>query len=114
MHAVLIVLLTMMGPASSNQAGGAKDPATADNACTSEGPRFDRALGCMLGMVIGDSLGSQVEFETAEGIRAAYPAGVRDLAVSKVWQTLAGQPTDDSELALTLARSLVRMGCLLV
>jgi ADP-ribosylglycohydrolase len=75
-----------------------------------EGQRLDRAVGCMLGMVIGDSLGSQVEFQTAELIRAAYPDGVRDLAVSKVWQTLAGQPTDDSELALTLARSLVRMG----
>jgi ADP-ribosyl-[dinitrogen reductase] hydrolase len=75
-----------------------------------EGQRFDRALGCMLGMVIGDSLGSQVEFQTAEMIRTAYPGGVRDLAVSPVWQTLAGQPTDDSELGLTLARSLVRMG----
>ncbi len=75
-----------------------------------EGRRFDRALGCMLGLVIGDSLGSQVEFQTAETIAAAYPIGVRDLADSKVWQTLAGQPTDDSELALVLARSLVRSG----
>ena len=73
-----------------------------------EGQRFDRALGCMLGMVIGDSLGSQVEFQTAETIRAAYPGGVRDLADSPVWHTLAGQPTDDSELGLALARSLVR------
>ncbi len=75
-----------------------------------EAQYLDRAVGCMLGMVIGDSLGSQVEFQTAALIRAAYPNGVRDLAASKVWQTLAGQPTDDSELALTLARSLVRMG----
>jgi ADP-ribosyl-[dinitrogen reductase] hydrolase len=75
-----------------------------------EGPRFDRALGCMLGMVIGDSLGSQVEFKTADVIRRVYPGGVRALAASPVWQTLAGQPTDDSELGLTLARSLVRMG----
>jgi ADP-ribosyl-[dinitrogen reductase] hydrolase len=75
-----------------------------------EDQRFNRALGCMLGMVIGDSLGSQVEFQTAETIRAAYPDGVRDLADSPVWQTLAGQPTDDSELGLTLARSLVRCG----
>jgi ADP-ribosylglycohydrolase/fructose-1,6-bisphosphatase/inositol monophosphatase family enzyme len=73
-----------------------------------EGQRFDRALGCMLGMVIGDSLGSQVEFQTSGVIRTAYPDGVRDLAVSPVWKTLAGQPTDDSELGLTLARSLVR------
>jgi ADP-ribosylglycohydrolase/fructose-1,6-bisphosphatase/inositol monophosphatase family enzyme len=75
-----------------------------------EDRRFDRALGCMLGMVIGDSLGSQVEFQTAGAIRAAYPFGVRDLADSPVWKTLAGQPTDDSELGLTLARSLVRSG----
>jgi ADP-ribosylglycohydrolase/fructose-1,6-bisphosphatase/inositol monophosphatase family enzyme len=75
-----------------------------------EGQRLDRALGCMLGMVIGDSLGSQVEFQTAATIRAAYPNGVSDLADSPVWKTLAGQPTDDSELGLTLARSLVRSG----
>jgi ADP-ribosylglycohydrolase len=75
-----------------------------------EGSRFDRALGCMLGMVIGDSLGSQVEFKTAAIIAAAYPHGVVDLADSPVWNTLAGQPTDDSELGITLARSLVRCG----
>jgi ADP-ribosylglycohydrolase/fructose-1,6-bisphosphatase/inositol monophosphatase family enzyme len=75
-----------------------------------EGQRFDRALGCMLGQVIGDSLGSQVEFKTTAAIRALYPSGVRDIADSPVWKTLAGQPTDDSELALALARSLVRNG----
>jgi ADP-ribosylglycohydrolase len=73
-----------------------------------EGQRFDRALGCMLGMVIGDSLGSQVEFQTEASIRTGYPHGVVDLADSPVWRTLAGQPTDDSELGLALARSLVR------
>jgi ADP-ribosyl-[dinitrogen reductase] hydrolase len=75
-----------------------------------EDQRFDRALGCMLGTVIGDSLGAQVEFQTGDTIRAAYPNGVRDLAGSPVWKTLAGQPTDDSELALALARSLARCG----
>jgi ADP-ribosyl-[dinitrogen reductase] hydrolase len=75
-----------------------------------EGPRLDRALGCMLGMVIGDALGSQVELRTAEAIGAAYPGGVRDLGISPVWHTLAGQPTDDAELGLTLARSLVARG----
>ncbi|WP_428483952.1 inositol monophosphatase family protein [Rhodopila sp.] len=72
-----------------------------------EDQRFDRALGCLLGMVIGDSLGSQVEFRTADHIRADYPNGVRNLEPSPVWNTLAGQPTDDSELGLALARSLV-------
>jgi ADP-ribosyl-[dinitrogen reductase] hydrolase len=61
-------------------------------------------------MVIGDSLGGQVEFQDAAEIQARYPQGVRDLADSPVWRTLAGQPTDDSELGLALARSLVRAG----
>jgi ADP-ribosyl-[dinitrogen reductase] hydrolase len=72
--------------------------------------RFDRALGCMLGMVIGDSLGAQVEFQTAAAIRAAYPHGVRDVGESAIWRTLAGQPTDDAELGLALARSLAHLG----
>jgi ADP-ribosyl-[dinitrogen reductase] hydrolase len=75
-----------------------------------EGQRLDRALGCMLGLVIGDSLGSQVEFQTAEAISRQYPAGVREMAPSGVWRTLAGQPTDDSELGLALARTLVETG----
>lgn len=75
-----------------------------------EDRRLDRALGCMLGLVIGDSLGSQVEFLDAAAIHARHPGGVRDLADSPVWRTLAGQPTDDSELALALARSLARTG----
>lgn len=73
-----------------------------------EGPRLDRALGCMLGQVIGDSLGSQVEFKSETAIRTAYPDGVQEIDDSPVWHTLAGQPTDDSELALALARSLLR------
>jgi fructose-1,6-bisphosphatase/inositol monophosphatase family enzyme len=60
-----------------------------------EDQRFDRALGCMLGLVIGDSLGSQVEFRTARDIETDYPNGVRALRPSRVWKTLAGQPTMD-------------------
>ena len=75
-----------------------------------EDQRLDRALGCALGMVTGDALGAQVGFQTAGAIRSSYPRGVRDLANSKVWNTMAGQPTDDSELALALARSLVAAG----
>jgi fructose-1,6-bisphosphatase/inositol monophosphatase family enzyme len=72
-----------------------------------EGPALDRAVGCLLGQVIGDSLGALVEFKTKESIQRAYPNGVRDLADGGVWDTLAGQPTDDTELALALARCLV-------
>jgi ADP-ribosylglycohydrolase len=55
-------------------------------------------------------LGQLVEFDSPGAVRAAYPQGVRDLVDGGAWQTLAGQPTDDSELALMLARTLVRDG----
>jgi ADP-ribosylglycohydrolase/fructose-1,6-bisphosphatase/inositol monophosphatase family enzyme len=69
-----------------------------------------RAQGTLLGQVIGDSLGSRVEFKPAPEIAQRYPAGVRELADGGPWHTIAGQPTDDSEMALTLARALVRDG----
>ena len=69
--------------------------------------RLGRAQGCLLGQLAGDSLGSLVEFQSAEQIARRYPQGVGDLADGGTWQTLAGQPTDDSELALALARTLV-------
>jgi ADP-ribosylglycohydrolase/fructose-1,6-bisphosphatase/inositol monophosphatase family enzyme len=70
--------------------------------------RLSRATGCLLGQVIGDSLGSRVELMSAAEIAAAYPEGVRELADGGRYHTLAGQPTDDSEMALTLARSLIK------
>lgn len=69
-----------------------------------------RAQGCLLGQVGGDALGAQVEFRTAGEIRARWPGGVRELRDGGHWDTLAGQPTDDSELALMLARGIAAHG----
>ncbi|XXY49435.1 inositol monophosphatase family protein [Sorangium sp. So ce269] len=69
---------------------------------------LSRAQGCLLGQLAGDALGALVEFRSAEQIELLYPGGVRDLADGGTWNTLAGQPTDDSEMALMLARSIVR------
>ncbi len=71
---------------------------------------LNRAEGCLLGQLVGDALGSQVEFSGPEAIACAYPQGVRDLRDGGFWNTLAGQPTDDSELALMLARMLIKQG----
>lgn len=71
---------------------------------------LSRAQGCLLGQVAGDALGALVEFRAAAEIARAYPYGLRDLADGGPWDIIAGQPTDDSELALALARSLVREG----
>ena len=69
--------------------------------------RVDRAQACLLGQVIGDSLGALVEFKDADEIARLFPGGVRELADGGVYHTIAGQPTDDSEMALALARSMV-------
>lgn len=84
--------------------------------CLKPGPamadpfRLQRAQGCLLGQLAGDALGSLVEFGSVLAIRQRYPAGVRELRDGGTWNTIAGQPTDDSELALSLARSILRQG----
>ena len=68
---------------------------------------LSRAQGCWLGQLAGDSLGSLVEFRSPTSIASEYPDGPDVLADGGTWDTLAGQPTDDSELALMLARSIL-------
>ena len=68
--------------------------------------RLARAHGCLLGQVAGDNLGALVEFQTADEVARAYPEGPRRLVDGGRWDLLAGQPTDDSEMALALARSI--------
>ncbi len=71
---------------------------------------LSKAQGCLLGQLAGDALGSLVEFQTPEEILNNYPNGVRELKDGGTFKTVAGQPTDDSEMALLLARMLVRNG----
>jgi len=66
--------------------------------------KIDQAQGCLLCQLAGDALGSLVEFQSPDEIRRGYPDGVRELADGGTWNTIAGQPTDDSEMALILAR----------
>jgi len=63
-----------------------------------------------MGQLAGDALGSQVEFRKGDSIRESFPNGIRELADGGPWNTIAGQPTDDSEMALMLARTLVECG----
>ncbi|MEX2425576.1 MAG: ADP-ribosylglycohydrolase family protein [Thermomicrobiaceae bacterium] len=70
----------------------------------------DHARGCLFGQLIGDALGSLVEFQSPDQISSRYPGGVRDMHDGGTWNTIAGQPTDDSEMALALARSIVENG----
>ncbi|MFD5867413.1 ADP-ribosylglycohydrolase family protein [Corynebacterium sp. NPDC060344] len=97
---------------SDSAAGSATDPAaeTTTDPTTGTAQLRDRARGCLLGQFIGDSLGSLVEFEEPEDIAERYPDGVRDLADGGTWNLIAGQPTDDSQMAMMLIRSLQRQG----
>lgn len=70
--------------------------------------RVNRAQVCLLGQLAGDALGSLVEFQSPEEIRRSYPEGVQELTNGGTWNTIAGQPTDDSEMALLLARMLTK------
>lgn len=79
--------------------------------CTvSDAGMLSRAQGCMLGQLAGDALGGLVEFASGALLQRKYPAGVRLLDDGGHWNTLGGQPTDDSEMALALARSIVNHG----
>ncbi|MCO6395491.1 ADP-ribosylglycohydrolase family protein [Corynebacterium sp. MC-17D] len=69
-----------------------------------------RARGAMYGQIIGDNLGAIVEFSSPAQIRSRFPDGVRELTGGGPFNVAPGQATDDSELALALARSMVRCG----
>lgn len=86
-----------------------RNPARPTRRATS-GLMLTRAQGAMLGQLAGDALGSYVEFQSAREIGQRHPDGVRDLKDGGHWGTIAGQPTDDSEMALALARSIVAQG----
>ncbi|SNX61240.1 ADP-ribosylglycohydrolase [Nitrosomonas ureae] len=73
------------------------------NSCsknTDHRSELSRAQGCFLGQLLGDGLGSLVEFQSPEEPRCSYPNGVRELADGGTWNTIAGQLTDDSEMLL--------------
>ncbi len=73
---------------------------------TGSASQLSRAQGAMLGQLAGDALGSFVEFQDAGTIQDRHPEGVVDLRDGGTWNLIAGQPTDDSEMALALARSI--------
>lgn len=67
----------------------------------------DRYLGCLIGLACGDALGGPVEFDTRTQMDERYPDGLRTF-ISGGWLSLfPGEITDDTQMALDVARSLV-------
>uniref|UniRef100_A0A1I7ZN48 ADP-ribosylglycohydrolase family protein n=1 Tax=Steinernema glaseri TaxID=37863 RepID=A0A1I7ZN48_9BILA len=81
---------------------------------SANGAVLRRALGCLYGQLIGDSLGARYEFETAEQVVALVakdraPDGFLPILGGGPFSMQPGQVTDDSEMALSLARSMVEL-----
>ena len=70
---------------------------------------LEKAQGCFAGLIAGDNLGALVEFQSPDIVKSLYPKGFKDLINrGGTFDLRAGQPTDDGELAITLARTLIR------
>jgi ADP-ribosyl-[dinitrogen reductase] hydrolase len=67
---------------------------------------LQRAQGCLLGLACGDALGRPVEFKSADEIQAEHGEVTEMLAYGTHGQP-AGTITDDTEMALRIADSLV-------
>ncbi len=71
----------------------------------------DRVAGMMMGAAIGDALGSAFEFVSSENIeKACGEPFVRDYRPahdgSRLYPRAPGQPTDDTAMALSVAKTL--------
>src|SRR5512137_160919 len=66
----------------------------------------ERARAAFIGMAIGDALGATVEFMTASEIASKYGT-FRDIVGGGWLRLKPGQITDDTEMALCIARAIV-------
>lgn len=68
--------------------------------------RTDTARGVLLGLACGDALGRPVEFQSASQIAAEY-GRLTEMEGDGTWNKPPGTVTDDTDLALCIARSTV-------
>ena len=66
---------------------------------------IEQFRGCLLGLAIGDAIGTTVEFR----LRNSFPP-VTDMVGGGPFNLKPGQWTDDTSMALCLATSLVEVG----
>ena len=73
--------------------------------CVSEAAERDRFRGCLLGLAVGDALGTTLEFKPPGSFEP-----IDDMVGGGPFRLLPGQWTDDTSMALCLATSLVECG----
>lgn len=69
----------------------------------------DRARGVLIGLACGDALGRAVEFKTPDEIQERY-GRLTEMIGDGTWNKPPGTITDDTDMALCIARSLVEQG----
>jgi ADP-ribosyl-[dinitrogen reductase] hydrolase len=69
-----------------------------------------RYLGCLIGLACGDALGGSVEFRSRESIAREFPDGVRDILGGGPHNLEVGETTDDTAMALAIARACTAEG----
>jgi len=68
--------------------------------------RADRLAGCLVGLAVGDALGTPLEFLPRDQVRKRFPEGLREMIASSLWNK--GQYTDDTQMTLLIAESLLQ------
>lgn len=73
---------------------------------------LDRARGALLGLAVGDALGTTLEFTTPEAAPFSPPLSGphTDITGGGPFRVAPGQVTDDTQMATVLARSLMTHG----
>ncbi len=71
-----------------------------------EEKNFDKILGTMFGVAVGDALGAPIEFMSAEAIRRQYGI-VRDMIGGGWLNVQPGEFTDDTQMTLAVAKGIV-------
>lgn len=66
-----------------------------------------RYLGALLGLAAGDALGVTLEFQSREQIRQSYPDGFREIAGGGPFGFARGEWSDDTAMALAVARGII-------
>lgn len=69
----------------------------------------ERFVGCLVGLALGDALGAPLEFMTRDAIAAAH-GEVRELLGGGWLNVDPGEWTDDTQMALAIAGSIVALG----
>ncbi|MER7766477.1 ADP-ribosylglycohydrolase family protein [Kitasatospora sp. NPDC096140] len=70
--------------------------------------RTDRAAGAVLGAAVGDALGAPYEFGPAGAFSARFPDTPGELVAGGGWER--GEATDDTQMAVLVAESLLERG----